>query len=289
VSRFSAGLRSAIGSSALSLEEVSTALRERGTPVSASSLSAWQSGLSVPRRRASLAALAELELLLGLAPGSLEGLLPGGDERGRPGFTADQAWENPAAVARVLAKLEAVPDDPGDPEKLSQRLTLRMDERGDMRSLTLVTLIRARRDGTHRIISISSDDEIQDAPRVVTARGARVGRFRADPTTGYSAYEVLLPTAIDRGELALVEYSEYYRAGVDGQLLGAAIGRGALDTALTVEFHPERLPAECAAYYQQSTTVEPRRLTSFAAGRPWARLVRSEPEPGIYSITWSWR
>ena len=128
-------------------------------------------------------------------------------------------------------------------------------------SLTLVTLIRARRDGTSRIISISSDDEIQDAPRVVTARGARVGRFRADPATGYSAYEVLLPTAIDRGELTLVEYTEYFRAGVDGQLLGVAIGPGALDTALTVEFHADRVPVECAAYYQRSTTARPARIS----------------------------
>ncbi len=289
MSRFATAVRTAIESSSLSLEEVAGRLKERGASVSPSSLSAWQSGLSVPRRASSLAALGQLEALLELVPGSLAGLLPTTIRRGRaPRLTADDVWDNPAALARVLSRLEAKADDPTEPEKLSQRLTLRMNELGHMQSLTLATLIRSRRDGTHRIISISSDEEIQDAPRIVTARGARVGRFKADPATGYSAYEVLLPTPIDAGQLALVEYTEYFHPRVDAQDLTILMTPGALDAVLTVEFHPERLPASCTASFRPSAHVAPTTLVTFEPGRPWVRLTRAAPEPGIYGIGWSW-
>ena len=140
MSRFAAGLRTAIEASTLSLEELAAELREQGTPVSTSSLSAWQSGLSVPRRAGSLVALGKLEAVLGLVPGALAGLLPAGGRRRKAELTADDAWENPGAVARVLSRLNAVLDDPTDPEKLSHRLTLRMNEHGHMQSLTLATL-----------------------------------------------------------------------------------------------------------------------------------------------------
>lgn len=289
MSRFATGLRAAIEAGSLSLEELSAALADRGAKVSPSSLSAWQSGLSVPRRRASVHALAELEHVLGLARGSLSGLIPpSGGARPVPTLAASDAWENPGAVSRVLSRLGAVLDDPTDPEKLSQRLTLRVDERGHMRSLGMSTLIRARRDRTDRLISVSSDDEIQDAPRVITARGAEIGRFRGDPPTGYSAYEILLSSPVDHGRAALVEYTEYFQQGVDGTDLSIRMHPGSQDAVLTVEFHPDRLPVECWGFHQPSTRQKPVRLVTFEPGREWVRLVRWEPPPGIYGIGWDW-
>jgi len=80
----------------------------------------------------------------------------------------------------VLARLGAVPNDPYDPLPVAQRLLLTVDEHGHMRALAISTLLQSRRNGTNRIISVSLDDEIADAPQVVNARGATVGRFRAD-------------------------------------------------------------------------------------------------------------
>jgi len=73
--RFADGLRSAIASSGLSLEELAERLAKAGNRVSTSSLSAWQSGLSRPVRTASLRALGDVEKVLGVEPGSLAALL----------------------------------------------------------------------------------------------------------------------------------------------------------------------------------------------------------------------
>ena len=57
---------------------------------------------------------------------------------------------------------------------------------------------------------------------------------------------------------------------------------------LTVEFHADRLPVGCSAFYQGSAGDARVPLQEFAAGRQWVRLVRASPSPGIYGIRWAW-
>lgn len=70
-------LRQAIRRSGLTLERISAHLAGRGHHVSRTTLSNWQRGHTVPHRRATLAALDELETLLDLAPGVLHRDEPG--------------------------------------------------------------------------------------------------------------------------------------------------------------------------------------------------------------------
>jgi transcriptional regulator with XRE-family HTH domain len=293
---FSGRLRAAVSATPLSLQEISAALRERGTPVSISSLSAWQSGTSRPERAASLRALAELEDLLGLPRDELREKLPARLPRGRSRtqqLTPEEAWQNPASVTRVLARLGAVPNDPKDPQPLSQRLHLKVDELGHMRSLAISTMLLARRNGTTRIISVTDDDTIDDAPRVVTARGAKVGRFRGDPGTGISAYELLFPNPLEAGQLTLLDYTEYYPRGVDSTDLTIRIHPGAREVALGVEFARVRLPVECHAFHQKRADASEQPLEGLvsgtAEGGSTVQLVALDPAPGIYGIRWSFR
>jgi hypothetical protein len=71
-------LRQAIRRSGLTLERISAHLAGRGHRLSRTTLSNWQRGHTVPRRRATLAALNELETLLGLEPGILHADEPKG-------------------------------------------------------------------------------------------------------------------------------------------------------------------------------------------------------------------
>ena len=293
---FSARLRAAVSATSLTLEQISAALGERGTPVSVSSLSAWQSGTSRPERAGSLRALAELENLLGLTPDELLEKLPARLPRGRSStrpLTAEEAWENPSSVTRVLSRLGAVPNDPGDPHALSQRLHLKVDEHGHMRSLAISTMLQARRNGTTRIISVTDDETIDDAPRVVTARGAKVGRFRGDPGTGISAYELLFPNPLEAGQLTLLDYTEYYPRGVDSTDLTIRIHPGAREVVLGVEFARVRLPLECRAFHQKRADAPEKPVDGLvdglSDGGSTVQLVTLDPTPGIYGIRWSFR
>lgn len=286
---FAARLRAAVSASDLTLEQIAAALEQRGTPVSRSSLSGWQSGISRPERPASLQALSSLERLLDLAPDELRASLPPRPRRGRsataPLDTAD-AWDNPEAVRRVLAKLGAMPHDPTDPLPVAQRLLLMVDEHGHMRSLAISTLVQARRNRTDRLISISTDDEIQDAPQVVNARGASVGRFRADPASAVSAYELLLPRALDVGELAAVDYTEHFTARADGTDLTLRMHPGSRLMILGVQFHADRVPARCQTFFRPNTTAAEQDLGPVDG--PLVQLIRLDPTPGIYGIRWEW-
>jgi hypothetical protein len=72
-------LRQAIRRSGLTLDRISAHLAGRGHRLSRTTLSNWQRGHTVPHRRSTLAALNELETLLGLEPGILHA-----DEPKRP-------------------------------------------------------------------------------------------------------------------------------------------------------------------------------------------------------------
>ncbi|MFC7614747.1 hypothetical protein ACFQV2_15660 [Actinokineospora soli] len=73
---FATALREAIAAAGVTLDRLAAELRGRGTPVSLATLSYWCSGRSRPERAGSLAALAELEGLLGLPANGLRRLLP---------------------------------------------------------------------------------------------------------------------------------------------------------------------------------------------------------------------
>ncbi|WP_214110523.1 hypothetical protein [Acrocarpospora catenulata] len=80
---FERALRAAIAARGLSLERLHVRLAERGTHVSLASLSNWQRGRSRPERSSSLAAVGELEIILGLPTHSLVTLLGPRRPRGR--------------------------------------------------------------------------------------------------------------------------------------------------------------------------------------------------------------
>lgn len=70
-SEFAERLRTAVRRSGLSLDRLATRLAERGHRISRTTLSNWQRGQTVPARPGSLAALPDLERLLGVERGAL--------------------------------------------------------------------------------------------------------------------------------------------------------------------------------------------------------------------------
>lgn len=289
---FATVLRTAITDRGHPLGQLSAQLRDAGTPCAPSTLSEWQSGRSRPERPASLRVLDELELLLDLPAGRLRSALPPRARRGRTRALAAPVapWAGPPELVPLLARLDATTDDLAGPlnEPVSRRLHLCLDERGHLASLSMSTLIRAQRDGTTRVIDAGYDDDPDAVPRIVAARGARVGRFVHDPVGQLSAYELLLPQPLAAGEVALLEYTEYFAEHAHSHEITLRATPATRDLVVRVEFHPDRVPTGLRGFHRADQHTEEQGARLQRSSTPVVQLVVADPAPGFHGIAWSW-
>jgi len=280
-------LRAAVAASGLSLGEISHRLREHGTPVSVSGLSAWQSGVSLPDRASSLRALPELERILGLAPEELRSRVSRRRrEPARRLLQPHATWE-PGMVARFLRSLDTRVDDPANPQVLSLRFRLTVDGAGRHLSKHASLLIRAGAQGAERIVRATGYESLPAPPRVVPLPGVRLGRSHADPPSGLLAYELLLHDPLPPGECGLVEYATLFPDGVDAPWTSVNVAPSARELTLEVQFDAEREPGSVEAFTKAGNggdeVVEP-----LPGGLGVHQRVLLDPEPGIYGIRWRW-
>ncbi|ADD43931.1 hypothetical protein [Stackebrandtia nassauensis] len=295
-SPFSSALRAAITSSGHSLENLSEQLRARGTPAGVSTLSSWQSGVNHPERRASLAALEGIEELLGLEPQALLALIPERKPRGRwrpPSATTlphQRMWRSPRAVERVLAKLDAVPEDLYVPARVSRSVKIYLDSEGHERKSHHRLLVRGETGRADRLISLLRTDSLPQPPSVYDTVGCRAGRMRADVPGLLSAFELTFDEPLLPGELRVVEFGIHYPPGQNERHYDLRIPPGVRDLALQVEFDPARLPSRCRGFYQAAQERPERVLSESVPPQPLSRFqcVVLDPQPGIYGVRWDW-
>ncbi|WP_154402560.1 helix-turn-helix domain-containing protein [Nocardioides speluncae] len=288
---FPDGLRAAIAASGLSLEELAERLGKDGQGVSTSSLSAWQSGLSRPVRAASLRALSDLEVVLGVAPGSLAALLTEQEPRRRRADdkTRDAGvWDYREVFDRLLAKMGAVYDDPAEPERLSRHLRVQIAADGSHRRLTVSGLVRGRRQPSTRLFFFSFHGSLPQVPAVVHTHGLTLNRFRGESDHGITVQEFLLDRPLAHGEVASVGFTIAYPPRFQSNFISARNRHHYRDIILDVHFDPARLPSRCWAYHQIDPQGEERVLHELDGGRDGTafQLVRLDPGPGTHGIRW---
>ncbi|SDK36673.1 hypothetical protein SAMN04487820_10752 [Actinopolyspora mzabensis] len=207
---FDVALRAAIRSSRLSLERIQHRLRARGTPVSITALSYWQSGRRRPERPDSLVALRALEDVLGVPDGSLSALLgppkPRGRNREEPSApTLATLWSDNASAAGLLSRLDTSAD--GHLTRLSQHDVLEIDSAGKQRVLRVRQLVQAERNGVDRWVTVFDNAGSGVAPPNINAsHGCTLGRTLSDHRNGVVAAELLFDHCLEKGETALLEY-----------------------------------------------------------------------------------
>ncbi|MBB5872420.1 transcriptional regulator with XRE-family HTH domain [Allocatelliglobosispora scoriae] len=293
---FSGSLRAAIQRSGLSLDDLARRLRERETPLSASTISYWQTGATQPERLGSLAALAALEEILGVPSGALAALVGPRRPRGSwlPKFNTnlryDAFWYHPESVLRVLAKVDATPDDLAQPLKLSQSVAYRIDAQGCEESIHVRRIVRADRDDTRRVIFVSRCATLPQPPTVTFAEGCRPARFRADVPSSTCVFEFLLDYPLAAGELAMIEFGLRYPPGQHQNYIRLEISRPSRDLTLQVSFDPSRVPARCYSHYQPRNTLPVQRIREAEIARPphTIQFITLDPTPGAYGVTWEW-
>ncbi|GGV03051.1 hypothetical protein GCM10010182_21110 [Actinomadura cremea] len=312
---FAGALRQAIQASGLTLERVRHRLERSGLTVSVATLSYWQRGRSRPRSRA---VVETLEDVLGVAPGTLTGLL---DEpapvagavatpvagRGAlaagppPGASASASglWPDPEGYAELVGQL----DRSGDHrlERLSVHDVYRLDEAGRTWTLSVRAVLRAAGDGIDRVVCVhrtsaagrgaSGPGGGSGASALAAARYCRPGRIRAGGEL--VAFELVFDRVLSAGDTAVVEYdlgpvTIPAEAGVPG-LYDRRFPHPVQHYVAVVQFDGERLPARCYGFTAETADGPRNRLGELWVGTSGsANLAVANVRRGIVGLEWEW-
>lgn len=206
---FPNALRAAIDKRGISLERLGARLRAMGTPVSTATLSYWQSGRTQPRP-ASLAALRNVEQIVGLPQGALAALLDPPKPRGRAARTRQvvlgtEFFPDVAPVARLLDDLDISQD--ARLTRLSGHDRVQVGADRGVKSRMTRQVLRAEDDDLDRLVVVHELDlPCVAKPEMRAIRNCGLGRVRVDIEAGLVAAELLFARPLARNETILIEH-----------------------------------------------------------------------------------
>lgn len=292
---FEAALRAAIRSSRLSLERIQHRLRTRGTPVSITALSYWQSGRRRPERPDSLLALQQLENVLGLPDSSLSSLLGPPRPRGRTRQASAEApplrdlWSENESAMELLSRLDTSAD--GKLTRLSHHDTVHVDGEGNQRKVRVRQLVRAECNGADRWVMIfDGATSAATAPVIRPIRSLHLGQVLTDHTRDVVAAELVFDRALERGETMLMEYEILDPptcSGDDAFTFCRLFRLPVRQYVLELQFDPASPPARCESFTGDCAAQEtgsPSVLTVDSYGRTHA--VALDFGMGVFGVRW---
>lgn len=280
---FAHELRHAIDERGLGLDRIRERLEQRGVTVSVATLSYWQSGRSLPGRKASIAALPHLEEVLALDPGHLRRALP--LTRDRPRRSAvpalDALWPE-APQTNLLRQLDTRWD--AELERVVLHDILRIGAERRQVSLTVRQVLRARADGPDRRVVLHCHDDRSAPPVEIRAlQGCEVGRVVRSEDHGTTAAELVFHGPLRRGDTVIVEYEAVSPS--PGPLECSYSRRLRMpmrEYLLQVEFDARALPRETVAF------TEGRETTIALDPAHRAHLAHTDATPGTAGMRWAW-
>ena len=303
---FAGALRRAIVNSGLGLERLQARLLARGVRLSTATLSYWQSGRSEPGRRSSLAALAHLEEVLKVAPGSLAAHLakPSGQEQpSQASDELDQLLTSASPLPEPLLQLELRYRPMLTP--VSEHHTLLVGDTCAIESRWVRQVLTADVDGADRFLvtyRLAEDDpssspeghasgtqerQARDADIVPLAH-CDVGAVHRPPSSPWIAHELHFDRTLARGESIIIEYKQ---TGLNawGRDRAYEIGwrQPLREFILEVQFDAGALPSSASSW--QSTldgSGESVGAVSLDSTHCF-RLIRHSLPPGRYGVRWS--
>lgn len=292
---FEAALRAAIRSSRLSLERIQHRLRTRGTPVSITALSYWQSGRRRPERPDSLLALQQLEDVLGLPEGALSALLGPPRPRGRTRQAANDApplsalWAENESAVELLNEVDTSHD--GKLTRLSHHDVIHVDAHGNQRKVRVRKLIRAEHNGADRwVLMFDGASSAELAPIIRPLRSCRLGQVLTDHSRDVIVAELLFDRPLERGETLMLEYEivEMPTGANEADYSFCRLFRLPVrQYLLELRFDPENPPSHCESFVGDSAAQDvepPKPLALDRYGRTHA--VALDFGMGVFGVRW---
>jgi transcriptional regulator with XRE-family HTH domain len=289
---FHVALREAIHARGLSLERIQAKLAAAGTPVSMATLSHWQSGRSQPERTGSLEALASLEDVLHIAPGTMAALLPPPRRRGRrrDPLRFAQLYQDEASIARALDEGEFAQAGGETLTDLSRHDRIEVGSDGRIRRLWSRRVMRALEDGADRIMTLYRAEEGASAPTIRAVRGCTVGRVVTVPQANAVVAELLFGRELRRGEFAVmeheVEFAAPYLADTSWEKY---FDRPMREYVVEIQFSATRLPARCVQF-SKPTAGEGRFVERSVHLDSFDRLTAAALDLSVscFGLRWAW-
>ncbi|MFC8715241.1 transcriptional regulator [Streptomyces sp. NPDC057197] len=290
---FSEALRMAIRGRGLSLSRLQDRLSQHGAPVTAATISAWQSGKCRPERPHALMALAALESILGLPATALSSLLAPPKPRGR--------WVNAAAARPSLAEAwSGLLHDTLDAVEtrwtahltcVSRHHRVDIDAQGREAALWSRQVLRAETDGPDRYIVSYQSDQPGPAPVLRPSSPERVGAVSQDPAHGTLVAELLFDRPLARGETVIVEYLlEHAVTRPTAHQAGLYLQVPVRECVIEVRFDPAAPPpTSCYAFHiPHASPAEARERVLRLDASLRTHTVGLDLAPSRFGIRWSW-
>lgn len=290
--RFAEILQLGILRSSWTLERISARLRARGHSISPTTLSNWQRGDTAPVRAVSLAALADLEEVLGLPRGSLRTAALSMRRRTESPVGSEQLVTVPAALDRLRDRVG--PGRFGGYRTQHVHETHILGADGVPARHETRQVVTATRDGLdtfhHVFLTGDGAGSIDDEVRVEAISGCVVGRLLREPPD-VVCVPLHFGISLRRGESHLFEYAVElsYPRDPPPPELRRGVRTPLEQLLLRVVFHPGRRPASVQACRWPTPSGEPEIVAPLRLDGDHAvhHLVH-QPAPGVYGVRWSW-
>ncbi|MEU6282307.1 helix-turn-helix transcriptional regulator [Streptomyces sp. NPDC047028] len=287
---FGEALHEALKARGLSLQRLHHHLGARGISVSPVTLSHWQRGRSQPERRQSLRAVAEIEVILNLAPGTLQTLLTHRRPRGK---ALAPTSHMPDALSRVLgpgAPLErALGADAyrfnEDLVSLSVQETVRLDEHGCIDRYSVSHVVRALNDGVRRVTAHHHLDD-PDTPSVqVTVNCGSLEALRFRQEVSSAIFDIGFGRPLRRGETAIIDYTldigpRWKPSNHHERTLPVPVRQ----YLLHIFFHPRHVPSAVYGYYGHNSEAGPEEIRPLSLDASHSvHILPAKCHAGIYA------
>lgn len=294
---FPDALRAAIAASGLSLDRIQYRLGRRGVRISVATLSYWQSGRRRPERPTSIAALGQLEEVLGLGPSALSALLGPPRPRGRRGGEGlpamESFWGQKNGALELLSGVYT--DTDRDLRRLSQYDRARIGANHRMQSLFCRQVMRAETNGVDRWMLVSDWGEATRPARpiITHVRNCAVGAVHTSEDSSVFCVELLFERPLRRGETLLFEYElANPRAAAPATEPSDRVCRKfrvpCREYLLELLFDPSALPARVQQYSLDPDGPHPRTRNLAISASGSAHTIAMDLGAGEFGIRWDW-
>lgn len=287
---FAEVLSRAVQARGLSLDRIRARLESAGVPVSNATLSYWQSGRSLPTRARSLRTLVELEGILQLEPGTLIELIRTADGRTRHQLFAWQTVVPSGEIAeQIIAEMGL--EVAGRISRVTVHDTLTIDANRCETSHLTRQVLRAERSGVQAFpVVYQQEGSEPGAPEIEAVFGCHVGNVVDVPERQLMVAEMVLPRALQRGELVLTEHLVTMKPA-PSELMTRSVFDPMREIAMAVQFHPQALPAAVHSFTQSALNDEDAPeadVSPVSVLDNQAQIVKLDVAPGVYGLRWSW-
>jgi hypothetical protein len=292
-------LRLAIGHRGLSLARLRAHLALRGVQIGQSTLSYWQRGLRQPEVPKALPAVRALESVLQLPADSLVVLI--GPRSARPrghqaavSFYDLRSGDVGSIVDKLLTDLGVLPSashSNADIELLSVHDTITLDAERRQVSIRTRLVVRARRHGPDRYVTVYSGDpgcRIDDV-EIITAEGCRVGRIRRHPGGEIMATELLFDRKLGEGDVHVFCFEMRDDSGAVCPGYWRMLRDQCSSYLLQMQFAAGAMPARCTREIRardDAIPVETEELPCDTGGVTSGYF--RDPGPGLAGIAVEW-